>query len=770
MPKTSKASHPKTAKTPSFIEGDLFFRNIVESTLEGVWVGDTEHNTVFINSCLKKLLGYSLEEMQGLSLDTYILDGEKAPFIEQLFSKKRTVANRYELKLLRKDHSHIWVTISLTPLYDEQQDSIGSFAIISDITKLKKQIETREFLSKATKILASSLDYHTTLASVADLAVPHIADWCGIDIMAEDGSISRLALAHVDPTKIEIAYEMQRLYPTNPNSPRGVAQVLRTGISDLIPVITDEMIEKGVQDPRQLAMFRELGLHSFMVVPLKARGKILGTITLVLSDTSSQYTEEDVVFAEELANNAALAIDNSQLHTQAQQDLQRRIITEEKIRHQAFHDALTGLPNRVLLQEELSSACKHASFAGTKCAILFMDLDRFKIVNDSLGHHIGDEVLREVAERLLRCMDASDTVARFGGDEFVLILNNIQTEEEISAVAQKIFATLEIPIHIASHEIYINTSIGVSVYPNDSRNTITLIKNADSALYTAKELGRNIISFYSKEKGKNSGKRLNLETGLRNALVRKEFEMFYQPILNMDSRKISSAEALLRWRHPEQGLLSPNSFLSYAEDTGLIHKLGQWVITAVCTQLKEWEGTKMSRISVAINLSPLQFFRSDFLSQFKRILKDTGADPHKIIVEVTENLAMQYPETAVARLKELRQLGIQVAIDDFGIGHSSLNYLKIMPADKIKIDKSFVQSSVKNYADTAIIHAVSTLARSLNMQVVGEGVEEIAQLQHLATNDYCDEIQGYLISKPLSVSDFSTFLTEFTHHPPLYDS
>ncbi len=645
------------------------------------------------------------------------------------------------------------------PFYDDHKKPAGTLAMITDITELKRQIEAKEFLSKATEILSSSLDYTTTLAAVAKLAVPRIADWCGIDIIDEKGSLNRLALEHVDPTKIELAYEFQRTYPPDPKARQGAFEVVRSGKSEILPVLTDEMIELGVVDERQKEMIYALGFKSYMIVPLKARGKTMGVITFVTGVESGVfYDERDLVVAEELAHYAALAIDNSLLHTQAQNELRERVSTEEKIRHQALHDSLTNLPNRIFLQEQLTQACRKAMREKKRCGILFLDLDRFKLVNDSLGHHAGDELLKIVAERLLESIGPSDTVARFGGDEFVIITNNASTDEDLVVLAKKIFKALEVPVYIYDQDVYVNTSIGIAIYPTDSKNIQTLIKHADSALYCAKDEGRSTFCFHSSQGGKDASKRLSLESDLRLALKNTQFELHYQPVYSIVQERIISAEALIRWNHPSQGLLSPASFLSYAEDTGIIHRLGRWIMQDACRQLVEWSKTELKDIAVAVNISPLQFFRPDFVSQFKEIIEVTGADPHKITLEITENVAMQHIDTVIIRLNELKALGFKIAIDDFGVGHSSLGYLKMLPIDTLKIDKSFVQSALHSIADDAIVTAVSTLARTLDLNVIAEGVEGEEHVRHLCSNGSCDQIQGYAVSKPLSSKDFHSFV------------
>ena len=740
------------------LNSEATFRHIVETADEGVWVEDMQGDSWYVNPKMSDILGYSNQELLKLS-PTKLVPPDELPLLhKQIGNRSTQERRRYELKMLHKDGRIVNVRVSSSALRNELGEQMGTLATVTDISDLNHQLEVSEFLTKATGLLASSLDYKTTLTSVANLAVPRICDWCAIDMPGPDDTLERVALAHVDPTKIELALAFQQSYPPDPNARQGAFEVMRTGKSEILTNLTDEMLDEGVQDQRQKEMILALGIRSYMIVPLTARGKNLGTLTLVASDTGARYGERDLIVAEELANYAALAIDNAHLHTEARRELKERIRTEEKIRHQALHDALTKLPNRIFLREQLTQACRRTSRTKKICGILFMDLDRFKVINDSLGHKAGDDLLIGVAERLQESVGPNDTVARFGGDEFVIVTADAGSSQEVIDVTKKIFTALEKPITVLGQEIYVNTSIGIALYPTDSKDIDMLIKHADSALYCAKDQGRNTFCLYSAQPGKNPGKRLALETDLRQALKQEQFELYYQPIYSLSQQRVISAEALLRWNHPVQGLLMPNSFLSYAEDTGIIHALGQWILSQACRQLVAWSNTELSDMDIAVNISPIQFFRSDFVELFRETLATTGADPHHMTLELTERLAMQDIDVVVGRLHELKALGVHIAIDDFGIGHSSLSYLKMLPIDTLKIDKSFVQSSPTNGADDAIVAAVSTLARRLDMRVVAEGVEQQDQLTHLRANNACDEIQGFAICVPLPSAGFQKFV------------
>jgi diguanylate cyclase (GGDEF)-like protein/PAS domain S-box-containing protein len=439
-------------------------------------------------------------------------------------------------------------------------------------------------------------------------------------------------------------------------------------------------------------------------------------------------------------------------------NLHKQKEAEDTIRHQAYHDALTDLPNRLLLKERLNHACRHAKRYHQHAAVLLLDLDRFKIINDSLGHQVGDEILKEVAHRLTACVRDEDTVSRFGGDEFVLVLDRISDKDDVLRVVDAIYDALKSPIIVDDKELYVNTSIGIAIYPHDGLDEQILIKNADIALYQAKEHGRQTHSFFSTGMDKNSGTTFTVEEDLRNALKRDELVIYYQPIFDISTKELVYAEALVRWNHPTRGLLLPGEFIQAAEESGLIHELGDWVLEQVSMQIVAWDEAKIYDKKISVNVSPVRFYRPAFIEQFKEILRETKVDPCRLVIEVTENLAMKHVETAIVKLAELADMGIDVSLDDFGMGNSTLNYLKILPITRLKIDKSFIQSIEESEADLAIVETIYSLAHKLNLRVTAEGVETEDQLKCLKKLKACDDVQGFLLSKPLSVKDFEKFI------------
>ncbi|GJL73427.1 MAG: hypothetical protein NMNS01_26260 [Nitrosomonas sp.] len=431
--------------------------------------------------------------------------------------------------------------------------------------------------------------------------------------------------------------------------------------------------------------------------------------------------------------------------------------SQAQLERLAHHDALTGLPNRLLFHARLEHALERARRGAGLVAILCFDLDHFKDVNDSLGHPAGDRLLQVVTERLLDTVRKEDTVARFGGDEFTVLLEELQDPKGAGIVAEKALNVLAEPFDLDGHEAYVSGSVGISLFPDDGQDVTTLLKNADSALYRAKEHGGSSYHFYTKDLTAAAFKRLALESSLRRAVERGEFTLYYQPQIALNDGHVVGAEVLLRWQHPELGLVLPTEFIPMAESTGLIVKLGEWVMNAACTQAKAWQKEGLPPLRIAINVSSVQVTRGEILTTVDRVLHETGLDPQYMELEITEGLIMQQTHQTIAILDDLKAMGVMLAIDDFGTGYSSLSYLKRLPLHRLKIDRSFVCEIPDDAEDMAITRAVIALGNSLQLVVVAEGVENETQREFLRSNG-CDEAQGYLYSAPIPAADFAAFL------------
>ena len=433
-----------------------------------------------------------------------------------------------------------------------------------------------------------------------------------------------------------------------------------------------------------------------------------------------------------------------------------RKLYEEQIQHQATHDSLTGLPNRTMLHNYLQRAIQTADAGNSVPAVVFVDLDQFKYINDSLGHQAGDKLLKTVAQRLVACVRDTDMVARQGGDEFVIVLGNQRDEESITEVLQRILNSVSQPWLMDERELNITCSLGVSRYPEDGEDVETLLKNADSAMYKAKEVGRNNFQFFASNMHAQVPNHLDMLVNLLHAIEHEEFQLYYQPKISLDSGRIVGAEALIRWDLADIGMVPPAHFIPFAEQSGLIVPIGEWVLRTACAQNRAWQSAGLPAIPVAINLSPYQI-NQDLVAIVKQVLADNNLEACCLELEITENVVMKDAEKIVAMLNALKALGLRISVDDFGTGYSSLSYLKRFPVDALKIDQSFVRDIVHDTDSAAIVKAVISLAHILNLRVIAEGVETEAQCDFLRENG-CDDVQGYYFGRPMSVLDFGKLL------------
>lgn len=507
--------------------------------------------------------------------------------------------------------------------------------------------------------------------------------------------------------------------------------------SDLIEIKSAESIlrKTDLANNSYLDPLVRLGNKSFLACPIRNQDELLGLICLGLS-VNKKFEYDAIDSLLEIADRAAVALSNANW--------------EKKLSHQAHYDALTKLPNRYLFRDRLEQAMERAKRNGLNAAVLFIDLDRFKTVNDSLGHVVGDKLLVEVANVLLKCIRSSDSVARFGGDEFTVVisdLNGEEVEEKTSNLAGRIIEMMSLPIIINGREFYISPSIGIAVYPYDADNFNDLLKNADTAMYEAKGISQGNYQFYKKKQNKETLAKLELENDLRHALEKGQFELYYQPKINLRNCIIYDVEALIRWKHPERGMISPGLFIPLAEETGLITNIGYWVMRTACKQNKVWS-EKGIDLNIAVNVSADQFRQPDFYEKIIGILDETGVDPKTIELEITESITIENFDKTITLLNKLREYGLEICIDDFGTGYSSMTYLQKIPFNKLKIDKSFIDNIHLNNDSASITRAIVALAHNLSLIVVAEGVETKAQYDYLNAID-CDQAQGFFLSRPL---------------------
>jgi len=440
-------------------------------------------------------------------------------------------------------------------------------------------------------------------------------------------------------------------------------------------------------------------------------------------------------------------------------DITERKESEERLLYLANYDSLTGLPNRALFRDRLRRSVARAQRNETKVALFFIDLDRFKTINDSLGHHAGDQLLRSVSRRLKQYARKGDTIARLGGDEFTVILEGIKDPEDATIVAEKILELMEPKFKLDGHNIVVTPSIGITVFPDDADDMRSLLKNADTAMYRSKDKGGNCFQFYTSDMNAKAYEYLVLENDLRHALEREEFRLYFQPQIDLHTQNIIGIEALLRWEHPERGLLNPEEFIPFAEETGLVEHIGAWVLEKACKEAKQWQNLGLPAIRVAVNLSMRQFVAKDFVGQVATVLKETELDAEFLELEITERFLAHDVDQAEEILRDLHKLGVQLSVDDFGTGYSSLSYLKRYPLNTLKIDKSFVRDICKDTENDGgtIVEAIIAMGQSLKLNVIAEGVETEEQIFFLRGRG-CDWVQGYLFSLPLSASDIIRWL------------
>jgi len=483
-------------------------------------------------------------------------------------------------------------------------------------------------------------------------------------------------------------------------------------------------------------------LHSWSCGASKNRLELVAK-SLLYEAESAKRLQEQRLYQEKLA-----------------QQNQKLFDAQRNLHHQAHHDTLTNLPNRLLFLDRLNQAIKHAKRYEKQLAVLFMDLDHFKEINDTLGHDAGDQLLITVARKLESAIRKSDTVARLGGDEFTLILEDIEESNDIITITQKILYLMTQPVSIEDNEFYTSFSIGIALYPNDGESAETLLKNADAAMYRVKEEGRNNYQFYTEDMTTRAFERMHLETQLRKAIENHEFELYYQAQLDLSSQKIIGMEALIRWNHPNLGIVPPSQFIPLAEDTGLIIQIDDWVMEKGIVQWVEWLKKGIDPGKLSLNLSQLQLDTPNFIKKVTNLIDNYQIDPHKIIFEVTESQIMKNPKKAIKILQELSTLGIELAIDDFGTGYSSLSYLKQLPINKLKIDQSFIHDIPQDMDDMEITRTIIAMSKGLHLDIIAEGVETKEQSEFLTENG-CNEVQGFYYHKPASKKDIEKFLLKY---------
>ena len=555
-----------------------------------------------------------------------------------------------------------------------------------------------------------------------------------------------------------VKYLRETRLSCDPDIPEGQGlsgTAFRTGL----PCVKADMTEdQSVKHWKTLAL--TAGVNGVAVYPLRNANNTVGTISFYFHRDAGPLDDEMVDLLARISANVSLALGNFGV-------AEEKMRAEQRIKYLASYDTLTGLPNRVTFNESLKSTIATARSKNEKIAILFVDLDRFKVINNSLGHAAGDSLLIEIADRLSAITQIEGRIARLGGDEFVIKLDEISDRDHASLIAQSVLACFRRPFHLSGQECRVTSSIGIALYPEDGSDGEALIRNADIAMYRAKEYGKNGIQFFDREMDVRSIEHLALESCLSHALERQELSLHYQPKRNVFSQKVTGVEALLRWNHPTRGAISPAEFIPLAEETGLIVPIGVWVLRKACAQSVAWQREGLPAIPVAVNLSPRQFADENLLKDIDDALADSGLASEHLEIEITESMVMHNVVKASATLSEIRKRGIKIAIDDFGTGYSSMSLMKKFPIDTIKIDRSFVRDIPHDEEDKAITKAIIGMGKALGLKIVAEGVETAAQERFLKAHG-CDEIQGYLFSRPVPPKSLAEiFAVWASDAPPL---
>lgn len=673
-------------------ESEERYRLIVETSSEGIWSIDKTFHTVFVNSALAKMLGYSPKHMLGRLMEEFVFEDDILNYRREMQLRSRGISSHYELRFRRHDGVICWCSISGTPLKDHHGSFAGSFAMVTDITDRK--LAEEEMRLAAFVYQASSQAMMVTSAD------------------------NRIITVNPAFTKIT-GYGFEEVLGKDPN-------FLRSNRHD----------RTFYQEKEQ--SITTTGKWQGEVWNRRKNGQVYPARVII-----------NTIYRDEGTAHRRVALFS---------DITEEKKNEELIWHQANYDFLTGLPNRRMVHDRLKEEFKRSRRDSKKLAVLFIDLDRFKDVNDTLGHEVGDTLLKEAAERMVTCVRESDIAGRLGGDEFIIILDDLDEFVSIGRIANTLLEKLAMPYHLGSEFAYISASIGISVYPDDATDITTLLKNADQALYAAKRQGRNRFHYYTPAMQEAANTRMRITNDLYSALADNQFKVYYQPIVELMTGAIHKAEALIRWQHPKLGIVSPADFIPIAEDTGQIIEIGDWVFCQAVVQVTRWRATHHPEFQISVNKSPVQFkAAADSHIQCFDQLTEVEIPRQSIVVEITESLLMEAREEISSQLLTFRDKGLQIALDDFGTGYSSLSYLKKFDIDYLKIDQSFVRNLAPDSSDMALCEAMIGMAHKLGIKVIAEGVETQDQCNFLKQMG-CDYGQGYLFSKPIPSDELEAML------------
>jgi diguanylate cyclase (GGDEF)-like protein/PAS domain S-box-containing protein len=713
-------------------------QTLIDWLPDNVWVKDAASRFVISNNATAAQIGLAGSDLIGKT-DFELHPAElAAQFVadEQKIIRSGQPLIDHEEYVIDSSGAKRWLLTTKVPLRDDRNEIFGLAGISRDITERKLADVWRVGQREILEMIAMSAPLEKVLEHLMRLVESQIIGISGsVLLLDKDGVHLRHGAAPSLSKAYTTAIDGVRIGPNVGSC--GTAVYRRETV-----IVSDITSDPLWEDFRALAAAH--GYRSCWSTPiLSHQGDVLGAFALYSSEVR-EPTEAELRLIELPSRLAGIAIERKE--------------AEDRIRFMANHDALTGLPNRILLKDRLSQALFYAQRYDRWVAVAFIDLDNFKIVNDSLGHSVGDELLKVVAARMATCVRSTDTVVRLGGDEFVVILFDQPRDGDlIAATVQKIRTSIGEPIRLEGHDLRVTSSVGVAIYPDDGEKVETLLANADAAMYRAKDNGRDDFQFYTPDLNIKAHEKFLLQEELRSAVARSEFVLFYQPQVDLRTNRVFAAEALIRWNHPTRGTLSPIKFIPLAEESGLIVQIGDWVLHEACRQNKAWQDAGAPPITVCVNVSARQFKEKNLVSRVVNALRESGLRPEYLELELTESLIMQDVGRAVATMKELQILGVQLSIDDFGTGYSSLSALKTFPVVRLKIDKSFITDVSSEENDKAVACAVISLGQKLNLRVIAEGVETYDQVAFLRANN-CDEMQGYHFSKPVPAGEIENLL------------
>jgi diguanylate cyclase (GGDEF)-like protein/PAS domain S-box-containing protein len=717
----------------------ITLQTLIDWVPDNIWVKDANSCFVIANQATARRMGRSVDELIGKS-DLELCPPELAQGYfadeQRVIETGRPMIDKEEPIAYSTPGEKTWILTSKVPLRNDQDKIIGVVGISRDISERRRADILRDSQARILEKIAVNAPVETVLDDLIRLVEMQIPGTSGtIQLTDHNGMLLRHGAAPHVVAAFAKAMDGLRIGPQA--GPAGAA--VHRGEAVVIADMRNDPLLEDFRDAVAANVYRSC----WSIPILSPTEKPLGVFTLYY-ETKRVPEDAELRIGEAACHIAGIAIE--------------RKLAEERIHFMANHDALTGLPNRALLQDRLEQALRYAQRADHWVTVAFIDLDNFKIINDTLGHTAGDELLKTVAARMVSSLRAVDTVVRIGGDEFVVLLVDQQKSVEcISATISKLRAAIGTPLEIGGQTLRVSSSIGLANYPNDGKDADTLLANADAAMYRAKELGRDNFQFYTPELNAKVRGELMLQEALRGAVERHEFILLYQPQIDMLTGHVFAVEALIRWNHPTQGQIPPNDFIPIADQTGLIVPIGDWVLMEACRQNKAWQEAGLPPIKVCVNVSARQFAEKNFVSRVTNALEKSELNARYLELELTESLIMRDIGQAIATMNNLQRLGVQIAIDDFGTGYSSLSALKTFPVARLKIDKSFIKGLPMNVDDRAVTTAVISLGKKLNLRIVAEGVENDDQIAFLRKNK-CDELQGFHFSRPIPPGEIGAFL------------